>query len=169
VLNGEAADGYTLIYARIAQYLDPQNVDAVAARRVAARRPRAVRSGDRSLCRRAGRPRALPRRGDGARRPPCGARATPTPGIEVLRALAESHPGEVSVHVALGDALRRAERFGEATPAYDRAVALFEGEAEAQWLVYFSRAITHEREAAGPRPRPISARRWSCAPTSRRC
>ena len=149
VLNGEAADGYTLIYARIAQYLDPQNVDAVLlgaslldnlGQYDLSTEAYAAVPADDALFHVAEMGRATALRSAGQ----------PDAGLEVLRALAESHPGEVAVHVALGDALRREERFGEATPAYDRAVALFEEEAEAQWLVYFSRGITHEREDRWP-------------------
>jgi tetratricopeptide (TPR) repeat protein len=149
VLNGEAADGYTLVYARIAQYLDAQNVDAflLAAslldnlgQHELATEAYAVVPVDHALYHVAemGRASSLRSAGDAEA------------GIDVLRALAETHPGEVSVHIALGDALRREELFGEATPAYDRAVALFQEDDEAQWLVYFSRGITHEREDRWP-------------------
>jgi Flp pilus assembly protein TadD len=66
--------------------------------------------------------------------------------IAILTALSESRPEVPAVHVSLGDMLRREERFAEATVAYDRAIALL-GEPDAgEWVVYFSRGITHERE-----------------------
>ncbi|MEO0692160.1 MAG: hypothetical protein AAFY90_04695, partial [Pseudomonadota bacterium] len=43
--------------------------------------------------------------------------------IEVLTQLGETHSDLPLVHVALGDTLRRLERFEEAVPAYDRAIA----------------------------------------------
>jgi Flp pilus assembly protein TadD len=52
--------------------------------------------------------------------------------------------------VSLGDMLRHEERFAEATVAYDSAIALL-GESEpGEWIVYFSRGITHEREDRWP-------------------
>jgi tetratricopeptide (TPR) repeat protein len=148
-LNGEAADSYTLIYARIAQYLDPEQVDAqlLAAGLLEAlgqfdlaTAAYAGVPGDHPLFHVAemGRANALRSAGDAVA------------GIAVLRALSESHPAEMGVHVALGDALRREEAFAESTLAYDRAVALFEEDAEPQWVVYFSRGITHEREDRWP-------------------
>ena len=40
-----------------------------------------------------------------------------------------------------GDTLRRLERFEEATPAYDRAISLFDEPQGEQWIVYFARGI----------------------------
>jgi tetratricopeptide (TPR) repeat protein len=148
-LNGEAADGYTLVYARIAQYLDPNHVDAVllsasllddlgqyelATEAFAAVPP------DHPFFHLAelGRAEALRSAGD------------VDAAIALLRALSESHADIPAVHVTLGDMLRREERFDEATPAYDRAIALFDEVEEAQWIVYFSRGITHEREDRWP-------------------
>ncbi len=65
--------------------------------------------------------------------------------IETIATLAEEYPDRLSVQMALGDALREARRFEEAQAAYDAAVDLFERDEAAQWIVYFSRAITSER------------------------
>lgn len=148
-LNGEAADGYTLVYARIAEYLDPGHVDAVLLSASLLNR-----LGQYDLATEAfaavpadhpffhvaelGRAEALRNAGD------------VEGGIAALTALSESHADIATVHVALGDMLRREERFAEATPAYDRAIALFGEPEEAQWVVYFSRGITHEREDRWP-------------------
>ncbi len=139
-LNGEAADGYTLVYARIAEYLDPGHVDAVLLSASLLNR-----LGQYDLATEAfaavpadhpffhvaelGRAEALRNAGD------------VEGGIAALTALSESHPDIATVHVALGDMLRREERFAEATPAYDRAIALFGEPEEAQWVVYFSKAL----------------------------
>jgi tetratricopeptide (TPR) repeat protein len=148
-LNGEAADAYTLIYARIAQYLDPDHVDAVLLAgelldnigqyglstevygSVPADHPffPVAEIGRAQAMRDAGNPEG---------------------GIAVLEALAAARPELGLVHVTLGDMLRREERFAEATLAYDRAIALIGTEEEAQWVVYFSRGITLEREDRWP-------------------
>jgi Flp pilus assembly protein TadD len=74
----------------------------------------------------------------------------PEGAIAALQELSGTHPELAMVHVTLGDMLRREERFAEATVAYDRAIGLFGTEEEAQWVVYFSRGITHEREDRWP-------------------
>ena len=66
--------------------------------------------------------------------------------IEALRALTRSHGELVVVQAALGDTLRREERWAEATAAYDAAEALLpEKPNSGVWVLYFSRAITKER------------------------
>jgi 4-diphosphocytidyl-2C-methyl-D-erythritol kinase len=148
-LNGEAADAYTLIYVRIAQYLDPSHVDAVLLAGglldnlgqygLSAEVYGSV-SEDHPFFPVAeiGRAHAMRDAGD------------PDGAIAVLEALATAHPDLGLAHVTLGDMLRREERFAEATLAYDRAIALIRSEEEAQWIVYFSRGITHEREDRWP-------------------
>jgi len=66
--------------------------------------------------------------------------------IEVLQSLAQSSPEDPQVHLTLGDTLRREERYDDASKAYDAAIALYSEPTRAQWLAFFSRAITHERE-----------------------
>jgi Flp pilus assembly protein TadD len=70
--------------------------------------------------------------------------------IAVLEALATTHGDLPIVHTTLGDTLRRLERYDDASRAYDAAIALFPGEAPEQWVVYYARAITHEREDRWP-------------------
>jgi tetratricopeptide (TPR) repeat protein len=148
-LNGEAADAYTLIYARIAQYLDAGHVDAVllvaslldnlGQYELATEAFGAVPADNPFFhVAELGRAEALRNAGD------------VDAAIEALRALSETHADNAAVHIALGDMLRREERFAEATLAYDRAIALFRAEEEGQWVVYFSRGITHEREDRWP-------------------
>lgn len=65
--------------------------------------------------------------------------------IARLTALASSHPRDFSVHLALGDALRRAERYAEAVPAYDTAIALIADPQPAHWTLFYSRGVAEER------------------------
>jgi tetratricopeptide (TPR) repeat protein len=148
-LNGEAADAYTLIYARVAQELDPEHVDALllvaSLLNTIGQYDLATQAfgsvpGDNPFFHVAelGRAEALRNAGD-------------TDGaIAILTALSESRAEIPMVHVALGDMLRREERFAEATLAYDRAIALFPEPDPSHWVVYFSRGITHEREDRWP-------------------
>ncbi len=152
-LNGEAGDDYTLIYARIAEVLRPDHVDALllAARlldglglfdlsvetyhKVPAGHPsfHAAELGRAEALRRAEKPEAA---------------------IEVLQALTRSHGDLPVVHVSLGDLLRQEEKFAEAVVAYDRALALYDAPKEDQWFIYYARAICHERLGAWDKAEP---------------
>lgn len=65
--------------------------------------------------------------------------------IEVLRALARDYPDLAAVHTALGDALRRQERFDEAITAYSAAVSLVDLDQQRYWFLLYARAISYER------------------------
>lgn len=143
-LEGEASDSYTLLYSRMAEHLRPGLSDAIlqtadlleslGKHDMAVDAYRRVPRDDPAFyVAELGRAGALEAsdRVDAA--------------IEVMESLADTHGDISSVHVALGDTLRRLERFEEATAAYDRAIALFEEDEPSQWGVYFARGITHER------------------------
>lgn len=66
--------------------------------------------------------------------------------IEVLQQLAKSNPKSIEIWSALGDALRRNQRFANATNAYDTAVTLIEKPSAEHWVIYYSRGICNERE-----------------------
>lgn len=65
--------------------------------------------------------------------------------IEVLRALSRDYPGLASVHTALGDVLRREDRFEEAVTAYTHAVDLVDRDQSRYWFLFYARAISLER------------------------
>ncbi|MFD0981709.1 tetratricopeptide repeat protein [Tropicimonas aquimaris] len=144
-LEGEAADSYTLLYTRIAEYLRPDHVDAILLSanllesqgqyELATQAYNRVSSDDAGFhVAEIGRADALRRSG------------RPEEAIDVLKQLAEVRGNLPIVHVTLGDALRGEERYEEASKAYDAAVSLFEQDEPGQWIVYYARAITHERE-----------------------
>ncbi|MEO0944914.1 MAG: tetratricopeptide repeat protein [Pseudomonadota bacterium] len=68
--------------------------------------------------------------------------------IEVLRQLTKSHGDLPLVHVSLGDALRGMERYEDAKAPYDKAISLIESPEEQHWIIFFARAIAHERTDA---------------------
>jgi tetratricopeptide (TPR) repeat protein len=149
VLSGEASDGYTLIYARTAQVLRPDHIDAImlvagtlenlGRYRLATEAYAAVPPDHPAFhVAELGRAEALKQAGDSE-----GA-------VAVLQELALSHPDVAIVHVTLGDTLRRLERFDEATAAYDTAISLIDEPRENHWPVFFARGITHEREDRWP-------------------
>ncbi|PRY24353.1 tetratricopeptide repeat protein [Aliiruegeria haliotis] len=143
-LEGEAADSYTLLYARVSEYLRPDHVDAILlgaglleaqeqydlATEAYNRVPRdnagfhVAEIGRSAALRAAGKNEAA---------------------VEVLEQLAETHGDMPIVQITLGDMLRGEERYEEASKAYDAAIALFDEPDPAQWIVYYTRGITHER------------------------
>lgn len=144
-LSGEATDVFTLVYARLGEYLRPDHVDAILL--VAALLEsqeqydlatisynRIPRDDPAYPVAELGRAEALiaADRRDAA--------------IEALQQLAKSYPDQEVIWATLGDVLRRAERFEEAIAAYDAAIALFETETAGQWPVYYARGICHERQ-----------------------
>ena len=143
-LNGEADDGYTLLYARAAAYLNPRHTEALLFSAglleqqeqfdLATETYALVAADDPAFhVAEIGRAGALQAAGKAEA------------AIEVLQALTRSHAGLPTTHIALGDALRREERFAEALPAYDAALALLPVPEQVQWPLFYSRGIVHER------------------------
>ncbi len=144
VLRGEAADGYTLVYSRIAEYLRPGFVDAVLMSaqlleqmeryELATQAYKQVPRDDPAfVSAELGRADALDKAGK------------TEAAIEVLEQLSRDFAGRPSVHIALGDAYRRQKRYQDAADSYDRAVASYDTIGPAQWSLYFMRGIAHER------------------------
>ena len=145
-MSGEAEPGFTLVHARVAAYLRPDHSDAVLM--VAGL---LEQQGQSDLATEAyaliaptdptfyiaeiGRAEALITTGkrDAA--------------IEVLQGLARSNAGVLQVQLALADALRQAEKFGDAVKSYDAAIALIPATEPRHWAVFYSRAICKERGA----------------------
>ena len=143
-LSGEADEGYVLLFGRLALHLRPDHVDAtlltaeqleklgqfeLATEVYAAIKPEdpayyIAEIGRAGATRAAGRPEAA---------------------IEILQALARSHGQIVTVQTALGDGLRRDERYAEAVTAYDAALAMIATPARAQWSLFYARGVCHER------------------------
>jgi len=148
-LRGDAGDEYTLLFARTAEFLRPDHVPArllsgqlltgLGQHMLAvATLDKISRDDPQYHVAQVGRADALFSAGD--------AQAA----IAALETLVETHAEFVNVHGMLGDLLRRESRFDEATRAYDAAIALMEAPAPWQWVVYYTRAITHERSDRWP-------------------
>ena len=143
-LQGESQDAYTLLYARMALEIRPDLIDALLstaelledlnqfdlATEVYGTVPQ---DSPVYYAAEMGRAAALRLAGE------------EDEAIAVLRGLTETHGHIVSVHITLGDALRQLERYGEAIPAYDDALALIEEPGPQHWIVHFARGIAHER------------------------
>ena len=143
-VNGDAAEAYTLIYSRMAEYLRATNVDAIllsAALLDSMERYDLATEAYNSVPRDSsafhaaelGRAEALRKSGkvDAA--------------IEVLTQLAKSKPDLAIVQITLGDTLRGLERYEEAVAAYNAAIDILGPAEEGQWFVYYTRGIALER------------------------
>lgn len=142
LLRDETADGYILTYTRAAEYLDSTNTEATLASarlleqmdryelasetysKIGADNPAYVGAelGRIDVLRRADRLDAA---------------------AEVADALARSHPDRPSVHAKLGDVRRELKDYEDAVAAYSNALAKFDDEDSARWVVYYTRAIAY--------------------------
>lgn len=148
-LNGEAADDYALIYARMASFLRPDHIDAILLSaqllddlgqyELAVQSYKQVpQSSPDHHAAELGRAEALRRA------------AKPDAAIEVLEQLALDHPTLPLVHSSLGDLFRQQEGYAAAILAYDRALEFTEEGAPSQWFLLYARGISHERQGAWP-------------------
>lgn len=143
-LLGDTGEDYTLLYARIAHYLNPDHVDAVI---MSAELLEALERYDLATATYKLVPRDHPSftaaemgRAESLRR------ADKTDAaIEVLEQLQQSHPELPLVHVSAGDLYRQDERYADAVVAYNTALEIYSERQSDQWFVYYARAISHER------------------------
>jgi len=143
-VDGEVPDTHSLLYARFAQALHPGNLEIVL--QVAELLERLERY---ELATQAYEqvPREHPlfHTAEIGRADALFATDKPDAAVEVLKTLARTHADVLSVHVALGDALRRLERYAEAAVAYDAAIGGLEDDNPRYWFLYYSRGIARER------------------------
>lgn len=149
VLADEANPSLVLIYARLAQHLNPDDVSAtllaasvfesIDSHALAVETYDQIDPDSRAW------PQAMLGKAIALRRSD-----RPEAAIETLKDVVARYPDVAPIHVALGDEYRYSERWAEATEAYDAAIALYETEHPAQWVTYFSRAITQERQGNWP-------------------
>lgn len=143
-LRGESADVNTLVYARMAEYLAPDDSAPVL---LAAQILDEQGQHDLATEAYARIPREDPEyiSAEFGRSDALVAAGRIEAGVEVLEQLARSYPERADVWGALGDILRRQERYADAAKAYDKSIGTFEGEDPGQWVVYYTRGIANER------------------------
>lgn len=144
ILQDDAPDEFTLLYARAATHLWPENTQAVL---TTARLLESLAQYDLAnatytqvdpsdpafLAAELGRAEVL-RSAD-----------RPDAAIEVLEALTRSYPERAEVFAAKGDSMRQAERFADAIQAYSRALPLYDDNNTAKWFVHYARGISHHQ------------------------
>tara|TARA_R110002049_G_scaffold29972_3_gene102050 strand:+ start:105 stop:1820 length:1716 start_codon:yes stop_codon:yes gene_type:complete len=145
VLKSEAAgDYYVLLYSRVARYLRPDHIDALL---LTANLLENLGQYDLAIAEYKDVPANNPAyhaaelgRADALRRS-----GKTEQAVEVLEQLARSHGDLAVVHSTLGDILRGQDDFKGAINAYDRALERTTESTRVRWVLYYSRAIAHER------------------------
>ncbi len=144
VFQGEAPELQTLAHARMAGFLRPDHVDVLL---LTAATLEALGQEELALAAYDGIPPASPSRLAAAsgRVQALYKLDRKDEAIRAAEDLVRSHGQYLSVHVALGDLLRREERYPEAAEAYSRAIALVKEPDERHWGLYYSRGIAWEQ------------------------
>ncbi|ODA67271.1 lipoprotein NlpI [Methyloligella halotolerans] len=68
-----------------------------------------------------------------------------------LENLIKAYPDDIRPLDALGNILRSHERYKEALPYYDKAIALIDEPQEQHWSIFYSRGVCHERLKEWPK------------------
>ncbi|MBV0913248.1 tetratricopeptide repeat protein [Anianabacter salinae] len=148
-LAADADANYVLMYARIAQALRPGHIDALL---LTASLLDRLQLHDLAAAAYAEVPRDHPSYLDAeiGRAEALYASGNTDAAVEVLEQLSRDFASSTVAHVALGDALRRLERYAPAASAYDKAIATFDSERPEQWLTYFARGVSREQTEDWP-------------------
>ncbi|PUB15585.1 tetratricopeptide repeat protein [Yoonia sediminilitoris] len=143
-VKGEAPDNYTLLYTQAASYLDPDNSNSVILTAELLDNMKQFDLANEAY--------ASVSRDDPAfhaaelgRAQVLFAAGRKDAAIEVLDALTRSHPDVPQVYATKGDTLRRAGRYADATPAYSRALELYDSSSPVTWFVHYTRGITYHK------------------------
>ncbi len=143
-IKDDAPDAYTLLYVRAATYLKPSDTDAVL---MTAELLESLGQFDLANDTYAtiGRDDPAFHAAEIGRADVLNAAGREEAAIEVLEALARSHPELPQVHASKGDTLRRAQRFAEAAAAYSRALEFYDEANPVKWFVHYTRGIAYHK------------------------
>ena len=144
VMNGEAANDFVLMYARVASALSPQHVDAVL---LSAELLDQLGRYELSIATYKQVPSDHPKyyaaemgRAEALRRA-----AKPDAAAEVLEQLVGDFPTLPQISISLGDLLRQQEDYAGAISAYDSALSHMAEDSGSRWFLHYARGISHER------------------------
>ena len=143
-LSREEADVFALLYARLAQHVRPDYVDALL---LSADILSAQEQYDLAIADFAQVPKSsgIYRDAEIGRASAMSASGDAGGAIDALSDLAASFPDDAYIHVSLGDTFRSEERYSDAVDSYSRAIALSPEEQPSDWRNYYVRGISHER------------------------
>ena len=143
-LGQEDAGRFALLYARLAQIVRPNYVDALVltADIFEEQRQYALSTADYAQV-----PQSSPifRSAEIGRANALASGGDAPAAIKALENLAQLFPEDRFVHVALGDMLRHEERYDSAVESYSAAIALIDEAAPSDWRTYYVRGIAYER------------------------
>ena len=143
-LNGEADDGYTMIYTRVASYLRPDHTEAILMTAALLEQQGQHDLATEVYAKIAPTDPAF-HFAELGRADATYAAGRKDAALEILQGLARTHGHLLTVQVALGDGLRRVERFADALKAYDTAIAMIPTPGPQHWTLFYSRGICQER------------------------
>ncbi|WP_460275079.1 tetratricopeptide repeat protein [Celeribacter sp. ULVN23_4] len=143
-LDGGLDDAYTLLYARIAEELRPDEASYVLSVATLLERLENYDLATAALDTIPADDPAFPI-ASLARSETLRASGNSEASLEVLRQLAKSHPELDEAQTALGDALRRDENYAEAVKAYSVVIDRHQPPTRMQWPLYFTRGTAYER------------------------
>ena len=144
LISKEADPAFTLIYSRLAQYLDHKHVDSTLMTAdllvelgqydlAIEEHERISKSEPQFFASELGRAEAL-RSSD-----------KEMAAIEVLVELTRQYPNSANGFSILGNHYRRLEAYDKAEVSYGKAIKLYQTKGEADWFLYYVRGITRER------------------------
>ena len=148
-LDGEADAGYTLLYARVAAYLDPAQTEATLLSAGLLERQGQLDLAEVAYA-------SIPPENPAYYTAEMGranilfAQDKKDESVAALKALTALHPDLSIVHVAYGDTLRRMDQFQTAAAAYSAAIALIGEPSEQHWGLFYARAVAYERAGKWP-------------------
>ncbi len=149
-LNGEAEDGYTLLYTRVAADLNPAHTEALLlSAGLLEQQGQMELAGEAYAAFAPDHPSF--HQAEIGRAETLYARGLKDEALAALKALTVSHPGLTVVHMAYGDALRREDKFAESADAYSAAIALVAAPEQRHWGLFYSRGVAYERSSQWPK------------------
>jgi tetratricopeptide (TPR) repeat protein len=142
-VNGQADPSYTMMHARAAAYLRPDNTEAqlLTAGLLEGQGQYALAMAAYAMVAPSdpnfhiaeiGRANAMS--ADGQK----------DAALKALQDLAQSHPDILAAQIALGDGMRRAAQFDQAYRAYDAAIKLVTKAGPEHWVLFYSRGVCSE-------------------------
>ncbi|MBE9476887.1 MAG: tetratricopeptide repeat protein [Proteobacteria bacterium] len=144
VLSGEEDERFSLIYARMAEFLGPNNIQSLL---LLANTLRSQKQYDLATQVLAKVPVDHPMylNAELSRADTLVEADKPQAAIAVLQRLAGSNPKVARVHMIQGDVYSGEKQFREANKAYTVAISLLEQEKASQWFLYYARGVSFER------------------------
>ncbi|MES2435003.1 MAG: tetratricopeptide repeat protein [Pseudomonadota bacterium] len=143
-VKGEADASFTLLHARAAAYLRPDNTEAelLVAGLLEQQGQHTLATAAYALV-----PPSDPNfhAAEIGRANATFAAGHPEAALEILQGLARAHGDILAVQVALADGMRREKRYDEAYKAYDAAIKMVPQPSPGHWVLFYSRGVVSDQ------------------------